>query len=251
MHTSETSSVLGTRWSWAAPIILALPSFAVWPAADAAGSGPPLQSVTREGLCVTNGVVSALPGGRLTVDSASSRAVARVSDGAAAEVRFRYVGPSTESKPLASGEMRRQIGIKLRARDTCNLVYVMWHIEPDAKVAVSVKRNPGKHTHAECGANGYTALRPERRVDLPRINPGEAHTLRATLQGDHLDVFADERLAWTGSLGNAVVDFNGPTGFRTDNARFEFNYSTTSGTATGKARAVDAALNHCVAGPGD
>jgi hypothetical protein len=251
MYTSDTSRVLGIRWSLAGPIMLALTSFAAWPAADPAGSGPPLQSVPREGLCVTNGVVSTLPDGRLAVDSASSRAVAQVSEGTSAQVRFRYVGPSAESKPLASGEMRRQIGIKLRARDTCNLVYVMWHIEPDAKIAVSVKRNPGKHTHAECGANGYTTLRPERRVDVPRINPGESHTLRAALQGDHLDVFADERLAWSGSLGDAVVDFNGPAGFRTDNARFEFDYSIASGTATGKARAVDAAPNHCVARPGD
>jgi len=131
MRTSGTSRVIGMRESLAGPIMLALTTLAVCPAADPAGSAPPLQAVTREGLCVTNGVVSMLPGGRLAVDSASSRAVAQVSEGTSAQVRFRYLGPSAESKPLASGEMRRQIGIKLRAQDTCNIVYIMWHFAPD------------------------------------------------------------------------------------------------------------------------
>ena len=29
---------------------------------------------------------------------------------------------ASDSEPLASGEFRRQIGLKLRAQDTCNLV---------------------------------------------------------------------------------------------------------------------------------
>jgi hypothetical protein len=251
MHGILAPRRLPPCWAIAGPIALALASPAAWTAADPQGSGLPLQPVTRDGLCVTNGVVSALPGGRLGVDSASSRAVARVSTGTSAEVRFRYAGPSAEAKPLASGEMRRQIGIKLRAQDSCNLVYVMWHIEPDSKLAASVKRNAGRHNHAECGANGYTTLKPERRVDLPRINPGEEHTLRANLQGDRLDVFADGRLAWTGSIAGTPVDFDGPAGFRTDNARFEFEYSTAAPTVLANAQSIAAMPHHCVAGPGD
>jgi hypothetical protein len=62
-------------------------------------------------------------------------------------------------KPLASGELRRQIGLKLQAEDTCNLIYAIWHIEPDAMVAVSVKRNAGMHTHEQ----------RERRVARARL----------------------------------------------------------------------------------
>src|ERR1700738_677138 len=101
-----------------------------------------LRPVAGADLCVTNGEIKALPGGRLLVETASSRAVLRSPTDAVAEIDFRYLGPSAGAKPLASGELRRQIGLKLRAQDTCNLVYAMWHIEPDARVAVSIKRNP-------------------------------------------------------------------------------------------------------------
>jgi hypothetical protein len=232
------------RCAW----VVSLCAGAAWPATSKA-SGPVLQVVTRDGLCVTNGSVVALSGGRLGVDSASSRAVAQLSAGTSAEIRFRYLGPSVGSKPLASGEMRRQIGLKLMARDTCNLVYVMWHIEPDARIGVSVKRNPGQHSHGECHANGYTTLRASHWVDLPRILPGEQHSLRADLQGERLEVVADGRPAWTGSLKGTSIDFVGPTGFRTDNARFEFEYLTTSPAAD--ARRVDRTLNRCEQGPGD
>src|SRR5258708_2670910 len=83
-----------------------------------AQKAPALQRVDRNELCVTNGSVSALPGGRLAIATLSSRAVVRAATetGAdqAAEIRFRYLGPTQTSKPLASGELRRQIGLKLR-----------------------------------------------------------------------------------------------------------------------------------------
>src|SRR5262249_16626549 len=96
-------------------------------------SGTALHRIERDDLCVTNGAVSMLPGGRLAINTPSSRAVVRAVENAAdqvAEIRFRYRGPTQISKRLASGELRRQIGLKLRAEDTCNLIYAMWHIEP-------------------------------------------------------------------------------------------------------------------------
>jgi hypothetical protein len=99
---------------------------------------------------VANGVVSALVGDRLTIDTASSRAIAQVGGESAsdqiAEIHFKYLGPSQDSRPLASGILRRQIGLKLRAQDSCNLIYAMWRIEPDTGVTVSLKRNAGLHT---------------------------------------------------------------------------------------------------------
>ena len=116
-------------------------------------SGSALQGIDRNDLCVTNGNVSVLSGGWLAIDTPSSRAVVRAdakyTADQVAEIHFRYLGPTQTSKPLASGELRRQIGLKLQAEDTCNLIYAMWHIEPDAMVAVSVKRNAGMHTHEQ------------------------------------------------------------------------------------------------------
>jgi hypothetical protein len=69
-------------------------------------------------------------------------------------------------------------------------------------------------------ANHYTAARA-----IPLVSrPGQTHTLRAELHGNNLIVTADGNVAWDGSLGNEPLSLKGPTGFRTDNARFEFQY---------------------------
>jgi hypothetical protein len=198
------------------------------PCAFARDSGAALLRIGRNDLCVTNGTVSKLPSGLLAIDTPSSRAVINATTlktaGQVAEIRFRYMGATPTSKLLASGELRRQIGLKLRAQDTCNLIYAMWHIEPDAVVAVSIKRNPDKHTHEQCGAGGYTNIKPQRRINPPPIRPGETHTLRAELHGSELTVTTDGKVAWLGTLGKEPLWLDGPIGFRTDNARFEFEY---------------------------
>src|SRR6266849_5583210 len=172
--------------------LVALLSCSVAQSASPETSASALRRIDRGELCVTNGAVLVLPDGRLAVDTPSSRAVVRVATAQSAEIRFRYLGPSEGSKPLASGELRRQIGLKLRAQDTCNLLYAMWHIEPDSRIAVSVKRNPGKRTHEECGAHGYVNIKPRTSLAQPKILPGESHTLHADLKGDDLTLVADD-----------------------------------------------------------
>jgi hypothetical protein len=220
--------------------------------ATAQKSAPALQPVDRDRLCVTNGAVSALGGGRLSVTTPSSRAIVQSgTDNAAdqtAELRFQYLGPSADDKPLASGELRRQIGLKLRAQDTCNLVYAMWHIAPDARIAVSIKRNVGMSTHQQCGAHGYINLSAQGVP--PPIRPGEAHVLRAELHGNDLTVVADGKAAWQGSLGDTPLPI-GPPGFRTDNAQFAFGYFVAAPTASRAAPRTPPARGACVQSEGD
>ena len=187
--------------------------------------GSPLRKVDRGGLCVTNGIVSAQRGGQLAINTPSSRAVVRNferSEDQTAEIRFRYLGPSKPEKPLASGELRRQIGLKLQAEDTCNLVYAMWHIAPDARIVVSVKRNIGMTTHDRCGAGGYVFITPQSRIDPAPILPGGVNTLRADLHGTDLTVTANGKLAWRGRLGSTLP--SGAMGFRTDNVQAILDY---------------------------
>jgi len=146
--------------------------------------------------------------------------------------------------------LRRQIGLKLQAEDTCNLIYAMWHIEPDTMVAVSVKRNTGMHTHEQCHAGGYVNIKAQRRIDLPPIQPGQTHTLRAELHGNDLTVTADGNVAWYGSLGDEPLSLQGPTGFRTDNARFEFQYYADP-PADAQTRRGAPGPEHCVMSEGD
>jgi hypothetical protein len=191
---------------------------------DDAKLGSLLSRVGRGRIWVTNGVVSPMPNGWLAIETASSRGVVPGSDGQIAEIHFRYLGPANDAKPLASGELRRQIGIKLHAQDACNLLYAMWHIGPDSKIEVSIKSNPTLHTSAECRAGGYTTIRPSLIVMMPPIHAGEAHRLRAALDGRDLAVIADGREAWVGTVGGGLSGIDGPVGFRTDNARFEVEY---------------------------
>jgi hypothetical protein len=237
------------RWTQLAGLLaVALGSSAAAQPRRAEGPSGVLLPIARDQLCVTNGVVSTLPGGELGIDTASSRAVVRFPTGSSAEIRFRYLGPSAESKPLASGEMRRQIGLKLRAQDTCNLLYAMWHIEPDARIAVSIKRNIGKRLHEQCGAHGYVNIRPVTSVQVPRVLPGESHRFRAELRGTDLIVFADERLVWKGSVGSQVLEFDGPVGLRTDNARFAFAYLASSPGGGDRRQSEEGT---CLKSPGD
>ena len=182
------------------------------------------KTIDRQSLCVTKGEIGSLPGGRLAIEEPEVRAVALMATPQAAEMRFHYRGPSAETKPLGSGEVRRQLGLKLRAQNSCNLVYVMWRIEPEAKLVVSIKRNPGQELHVQCGTHGYTDVEPDRHRTVPRVKPGRAHSLRAELRGRALRVFADGEPVWEGMLAPEIEEFDGPVGLRTDNVRLELQY---------------------------
>ena len=80
----------------------------------------------REDLDVTEGAIGQGADGMLTVDVAKMRAVATIPTGDNVELRVRDRGPVANAQALGSGEMRRQIALKLRAQDPCNLLYVSW-----------------------------------------------------------------------------------------------------------------------------
>jgi hypothetical protein len=187
-----------------------------------AASGSPrsgLISVPRAKLCVTEGAIDGLPGEQLSVTVPKMRAYLNEFTPQAVEAHFTYLGPTGNQAPLASGELRRQFGLKLRAQDACNLVYAMWRIEPESKLVVSVKSNPGQHTSPECGNRGYVNIKPHRSTPLPILRSGETHDLRAEMNGADLKVYADDSPVWEGSVGSDALDFDGPVGIRSDNAR--------------------------------
>ena len=192
----------------------------------AAGAGGPrepagLSRVALGDLHVTEGRVMPAPGGSLRIEDPKVRAVVRRQGGSIAELRFSYLGPSTEQLPLSSGEMRSQIGLKLRAEDGCNLLYAMWRIAPKPGVVVSVKRNPGQHSSGDCGNGGYTNLRPRQGSKVPPFETGARHVLRAEQHGDDLLVLVDGLRAWEGTLPSEALSLQGPAGFRSDNGRFD------------------------------
>lgn len=204
--------------------------------------GGPVGAVARRDLRIETGDVGEGEGGAtLTIDAPAVRALVASPRASRdrAELAFVYRGPTRADIPLANGEHRRQIGLKLRARDTCNLVYVMWHVAPPEGVVVQVKSNPGKATHAECKDGGYHTLPPSVRRDdgstagVPSpalVAIGERHVLAAALVGtlhDRLVVTADGRVVFDATLPHELVDgLDGPVGIRSDNGVFTFTLVT-------------------------
>jgi hypothetical protein len=175
--------------------------------------------------------------GKASVSDAKFRAVVPASDGNVAELRFVDRGRSPKLARLASGAMRRQIGLKLRAEDGCNLVYVMWRLEPEAELVVSVKRNPGMRTSAECGANGYRNL--GARAEVPASPLRSVHVLRARISGSELRVWTDGVEAWQGALDGEALALDGPVGVRSDNGRFDLALRVRPAAAREDAAPVD------------
>jgi len=167
-------------------------------------------------LCVTKGHVA-----DATVSEPTMRGYANGFGGDAAELTFTYQGETFETRELAGGQARRQIGLKLRAQDSCNVVYVMWRLDPKPALDISVKLNPLMKTHEECGANGYTKVKPHKKTFVPMFEYGKTHTMRAEIVGDELYAWIDDKLLWQGTLPETARVLKGPAGVRSDNVKFD------------------------------
>lgn len=181
-----------------------------------------LAAIDPSTFCVTAGRASPNGGATLLVDSPGMRGVVANDKSRAGELAFVFRGASARTVKLANGEVRQQIGLKLRAQDTCNVVYVMWHFTPKLEIAVSVKSNPGQATHLDCLDRGYINLRPTRGAAPPPVAVGSAHKLRAALEGDTLRVRADDVEVWEGTLPPEAFAFDGAVGIRSDNVAADF-----------------------------
>lgn len=208
---------------WPAAICLSVVSLTslIYGIVPAKAPAPAWFSVSRNSLCVTEGVIKQAEGNHLSVDVPKMRAYVNKWTAQAIESRFTYLGPTAVQSPLASGQIRRQFGLKLRAQDGCNLIYAMWRFEPESKFVVSVKSNPNEHTSAECGNRGYQNIKAKRTSPVPRVHPGETHTVRAEMNAAELAVFVDGTLVWEGNVGPEKISSDGPVGIRSDNARLE------------------------------
>lgn len=173
-----------------------------------------MQAAALDELDITHGAIMAAADG-LHIADPKVRAVVPGAAGDAAELRFVYAGQTSITVPLASGEVRQQVGLKLQAADGCNLIYVMWRMGEG--VVVSIKRNPGQHTHAECGVRGYRNLPPELRIPIPAPQVGSAHRLEAAIDDGVLVARVDGDEVWRGRLDATARELRGPPGLRTDN----------------------------------
>jgi hypothetical protein len=204
------------------------------PAADPAARS--LAVVAAQDLCVTHGALKSGPDATRITEPAV-RAFGRGTDGDAVGLRFRYLGPAGSVSKLASGDVRSQLGLKLRAQDGCNLLYVMWRFAPTAEVVVQVKRNPGARTHEECGTRGYVRLAAAQARPVAAPEPGSTHTIQAEIVGAEVVVWIDGQVVWQGALPDAARELaGGPAGLRSDNVAAEVELLALPAPAAGGAR---------------
>ena len=176
---------------------------------------------------VSDGKLEKSAGDRLMVSSKEMRATLKATPHLQqVTVNFTYLGPTLEVSHLGNGEVRHQFGIKLKAQDICNLVYVMWNFDSQ-RIAVSVKLNPGQRTHEDCLDRGYiNNIKPSVLAAPPPVHVDQPHKLYAELRGQHLAVKADDKPVWKGTLIPVVLSFDGPVGLRSDNAHVVFDFLT-------------------------
>ncbi len=175
-----------------------------------------VHEIVDTSLCVTKGKLQ-----KSQITAPTFRAVAPGEGGDAAQLQL-IARDSKEQRALASGQIRRQVGLKLRAADACNLVYVMWRLDPKPMLEVSTKINPGMRNTSECGTAGYTKVKPSYHLPaLPELLDGNKHVLRAEIAGDSLIAWVDDRVAWQGSLPADATTLAGPAGVRSDNLEVE------------------------------
>lgn len=199
----------------------ALSLLLIAPTVQAEHPAQALRPLSRAELCVTEGNLEASVGASLTVTTPKLRAVARLPVADAAEMRFTYLGSTEVQSALGSGAVRQQLGLKLRALDPCNLVYVMWRVTPNSRLVVQTKSNPGQHSSRECSNNGYRAVKPRLVAVLPALSPGQSHVLGVQLIDRQLRATVDNRCVWEGELGPETAK-GGPVGVRFDNVRISF-----------------------------
>lgn len=175
-----------------------------------------VHEIADTSLCVTKGKLQ-----KSQITAPTFRAVAPERGGDAAQLQM-IARNAKEQRALASGQLRRQVGLKLRAADACNLVYVMWRLDPKPMLEVSTKVNPGLRNTSECGTSGYTKVKPSYHLAaMPELLDGNKHVLRAEIAGDSLTAWVDDRVAWQGSLPADATMLAGVAGVRSDNLEVE------------------------------
>jgi hypothetical protein len=192
-------------------------------AASASTAQPQSAPVDLDQVCVTLGEIRTTTDGRLEIDSDASRAVSRQGDDDYAGLVFEYLGPSRTESKLASGNVKRQLGLKLQAEDSCNVVYVMWPVD-GGPLEVSSKVNPGKVSHAECGVKGYVLSEARHKKPVAPIVVGQPRRLEARVENRVLQVLIDGEVVWSGDAGRRTGNLFGYSGLRTDNVHIRFKW---------------------------
>lgn len=185
--------------------------------------------ISRSGLCST-GIRKLFPqtfgietdaNSRSEVLTSLSRAV--VTGNADQKVKVNFTTVGFVDDPVNNPNNHKQMALKLKAANSCNVLYVIWDAD-GGPIVVANKRNDG--IVDTCGPKGYSVIVPSASSPVPALVVGSSHTLQADYVDPVLNVYADGNLVWNGTIGKNLVPYSGPVGLRTDGMQFKFDVYT-------------------------
>lgn len=191
------------------------------PAASPAAAPASAQPLTEPPLTCLSAGAGSWRDGALAIEAPITRGVWPGTDGERAGIEVEVLGPTGQQAPAASGRVLQQVGLKLRAQDPCNVLYVMWPAAPATGLRILVKANEGRSAFAQCGAKGYATIRPDSTAPFAPLRAGEPRRMEAAITGGQLSVAIDGHTVWSGTIGAAAAALAGPAGFRVDNLRVQ------------------------------
>jgi hypothetical protein len=136
-----------------------------------------------------------------------------------------------EAQALESGEIRHQFGLFFRARDQCNLIYVMLRIDKTgnatdaAELSVQEKKNPGKSMHQDCANNGYRNLSSSSNSKRVKLSSTSINQLELHDTGKDFVVWLNGERVWQHDAEEFSRPADGYIGVRSDNIKWRFKLS--------------------------
>lgn len=189
---------------------------------SSASDPPPMRVVPIQNICLGNGEIRSGNTLRFSIDSPQPRLSILNSRNTKARLVFLYLGDTAVLRSLNSGELRRQIGLRLNYLNTCNVVNVIWQFGEKSNVVVSKKINEHLSENSQCLDRGYLSIKPDFRRQLRTPEMGSIHSIEFDTQGTRLTVVVDNQVAWIGNVPELDKD-NGVIGLRGDNVKFDFD----------------------------
>jgi len=245
MNDSSTARVLTSRWPalFLGFAALAAPACAGAPGDSAAVNeniselGRASEHSVPELLCFTQGKGVFAPEdppsydetGELDFENSDIQTRALLSHSYAGPAEYQRVRMRFAYAPqvVGSNGWRRQVTLKLKAANSCNVVYLSWVFEkqgaPSNTLEIKRKSNPGQWLDSQCKdvfgePTGYTTIDSLTLPNDPPAPPapGSTITFEAELRGDALRVWVNG----TSRFNRTVLGLGasgGWAGFRTDN----------------------------------
>jgi hypothetical protein len=139
---------------------------------------------------------------------------------------FKEVEDVKEKIAFLSGELRKQIGIKLYARNSCNVLYIMWRMGDSPSLVISYKYNPQDQEHRECGNHGYTTLQhlpiPLSALKNKERSKYDYSQITVFMKQQTLHVYLNGLFFTQVNIPSFVILPQSPEGVRIDNGHFLF-----------------------------